>query len=278
MANSTATSAVQTLSDYWQLIVGFLLAVFSIVVSEMFLHWYRKRRDKPRVVVTPDVITSDLGLIFTASIRNFGRTPLLDCANKVAVYVPRLVIEGKVAQFLDGDADLRGIRWNAFREEAEEERGDWEEDLYPFPPDSLFIPLGAVYRAGKSLAIGFFDETKPYLTAYQSMSFSLSRTEAKATNDLHIAFLVWIRGKTTFGDYESKRSVIRITIPNLGAVEECDFTKATISETDLTDSRLTSNLESLGLSLEMTAHSPPPVSSPSVPYDERREAKPSSDG
>lgn len=119
----------------------------SIVVADMLLNGYRKRRDKPKIVIAPSVSGDENGLVIMAIVRNLGKTPLLDTANKVVVYAPRLVVEGKLAHILDGDAEVKQLKWNELRED--EAHADWEEDLYPFPPDALFLPLGGDVQGRK---------------------------------------------------------------------------------------------------------------------------------
>ncbi len=142
-----------------------------------------------------------------------------------------------------------------------------------FPQMRYSCLWGGMYREGSGIAIGFLNPEIPHILALQSLTFSLSKNHSEPTKDLHIAFLIWIRGKTTFGNYESKRSLLTLTVPTVGDFQTCDFTKATIEEADLTDRQLESRLNSLGISLEPSKSRLAPVALPSAHYESEDERK-----
>jgi hypothetical protein len=253
-ATTTVTTTVAAPSGYQSLldlltnpIAAYFLGVLSLVLGEATYENLRKWRNNPRIRMVPYTAPDESGVITGLRIFNDGRTPLLECSNRVAIYLPQLVVDGKLTRFLDRGADIRDIPWIESEEDREEVRS---KDLFPHPPDILAIPLATFMRAN-----GFFfgnflaDEGDPrFICAPSSaLMFSSSDKEAKPTKDFKCLFIVWIYGKTTLDHYEQSIRRFLLTIPGAGDYESCDFSKAAFTKVSLAGSRLDSFARSQGL-------------------------------
>lgn len=221
-STSATTPLSGLLTGYWQGLVGFILGIASLVVADLFLTWYRRRRDRPQIWVEPKLAPADQNLFVSLNLRNSGRTPLVGAVNRVVVATPHLAVQGKRARFLPQGGDIKPMPWSVL---GEEKLGP--EDLFPIP-DLLPIELGFFTKAGHAFSISILD-TEPDLFGFAGdLAFSESATEAKETVDLKVAFLVWIRGMTPYGVPIQKRFTYLLTIPAFGGLSSCDFKKATM--------------------------------------------------
>lgn len=213
------------LSEYWQVLVGFIFGVATLILGTL-VERYRRWRNRPIILVEPHLAVTDGEVLSVMlEVRNVGRTALLDTTNRLFVNAPQLVVEGKLARMLEDNQIIKRAPWYLVGE------GDSYESQDVFPmPDIAFLNLAAFSCVARACSVSFFPDRNLIELIGQKdyLAFSDSTTEVRPLRTLRVMMIVVLRGKTVYDETIQRRFAFLLEIPNFGGPEACDFAKATI--------------------------------------------------
>lgn len=210
-------------------IVAYVLGVGSIVLGETIYDRIRNWSQRPKIEVEPNLAPNPKGIAFGLTIRNFGKTPLLEIRNKVWVNMPQLVIQGKLARSIENNIAVGRQPWLIVEEDGYTLE---PQDLFPVP-DSLILTLGVIVMGKEGFAIDLLKggiNQADLLGKGEDLVFSESATEAKPTKDLRVVFVLVLRGKAEFGGPFYKRFAFLLELPEFGGSTEYDFGRARMTQ------------------------------------------------
>lgn len=242
--SSATNSLLGFLQGEWQGVVGFILGVCSLIIGELALDYYRRRRDEPKLRLTAHIPDpEDQGIVVMLTVRNDGKTPALECASRIIAYTPKLIVDGKLTHLEEHDALVSDSGWLR-------NNGDITptSDLYP-TFDGLATPLAGlgIIKGDHFISLLSLSDNAE-LMAFSNLQFSLSARDPKPTTDFVCAFVVWVRAKTMLGGFVQDNRIFLLKVPRFGD-QTCNFREASITEAHL-DKGLESFLASLGLNVE----------------------------
>ena len=228
VGNATSTSgAVSTGIE--QLAVGILIGVASSILATLFINWYGRRRDEPKLHLYPHLDREAEFVGIRVTVGNEGRTPVLEMTNRVLAIAPQIVEQGKLARFLQYNTEMASLPWNDFPTGIKHE----PVDLYPAPLGNVSMDLGSFIKS-RGLCTVYVLPTREvedpnFSVRCESVTFSESQSTLKPTQELRVLFLVAVFGKTYFGRPVQVRCLYLLTVPGFGGPDECDFSKSKLT-------------------------------------------------